>query len=78
MGTATKRAVKREAKRQELAFSKQPEARIARLRMADSWLKRDGQEGRFHNAKNAKAVHEGIDRSTLSKGRSSSHIRSSL
>lgn len=78
MGTATKRAVKREAKRQKLAFSTQPEARIARLKLADSWTRRGDNEGQMYNEAHAKAVHNGLDRSTLRSGRNAAHIRVSF
>ena len=48
MGTATRKATKYEKKRQELAFTKTPEARKARLALASTWVKREQHPGNFH------------------------------
>lgn len=45
---AARAARKYETKRQELAFSKTPEARKLRKTMADKWAKREQQPGNFH------------------------------
>lgn len=72
MSSATRKCRKREDVRQALAFSKAPEARKARLRMADTWIKRGNQTGDYH-----KPEHKN-DRTTLLTGRNRSHLVTSF
>lgn len=76
MGTAVRKAMKREAKRQALSALRKtaaaPEARKEILRLASSWGNRGENEGAFWKASSVG------DTSRLRSGANTRHVRSSL